>query len=62
MFSVKTLHTRLPKSEQKIFVYLLNEIVFTVDRRYYVPTPVGRGERKILFIFQGIIPAIEVYV
>jgi hypothetical protein len=49
-------------SEQKIFLYLLNVIVGTVERRYYVPTPVGRRERRILFSFQGILPVIEVYV
>jgi hypothetical protein len=34
----------------------------TVERRYYEPTPVGRGERKIPFSFRGILPVIEVSV
>jgi len=36
--------------------------VCTVGRRYYVPTPVGRGERKFLFSFRGILLTVVVSV
>jgi hypothetical protein len=60
VFCKNVLFSVTDKTERNFFKYLLHEILCTVDRRHCVSTPVGRGERKIIFSFRGILPAIVV--